>query len=280
VIKLVVTDMDGTLLHNHATSVNPEYFSVIRELKEKGVQFCVASGRQYSSLQKLFAPVKDDLIYITENGTEIIYKDRKLFSMPMSMEVSRQLVLDTRAVPGAESMYCVGDMAFFEKGDENVYTLMKEEYHFKCTMVDNLLKLDQPCLKFSLYLKENVDEITAQYFTPKWKKTHEVACGGKYFMDVMERGANKGTALYKVQKFLGIRKEETAAFGDNHNDLEMLEEAGFSYAVANARKEVKETAKFLIKSNNEDGELWKLKELLEDFSGVDEKEERAEGICN
>ena len=147
-------------------------------------------------------------------------------------------------------------------------------------MVDNLLKLDQPCLKFSLYLKENVDEITAQYFTPKWKKTHEVACGGKYFMDVMERGANKGTALYKVQKFLGIRKEETAAFGDNHNDLEMLEGAGFSYAVANARKEVKETAKFLIKSNNEDGELWKLKELLEDFSGVDEKEERAEGICN
>lgn len=262
-IKLVVTDMDGTLLHDHATSVNPEYFPVIRKLREKGIYFCAASGRQYDSLRRLFDPVKDDMVYITENGTEIIYKGKTLFSMPMSMEVSRQLVLDTRAIPGAESMYCVGDTAFFEKGDINVYTLMKDEYHFKCTMVDDLLKLEQPCLKFSLYLKENVDEITAQEFTPKWKKTHEVACGGKYFMDVMERGANKGTALHKVQELLGISKEETAAFGDNHNDLEMLAEAGDSYAVANAREEVKQEARFVIKSNNEDGVLWQMKHILE-----------------
>ena len=262
-IKLVVTDMDGTLLHDHATSVNPEYFPVIRKLRDKGIYFCAASGRQYDSLRRLFDPVKDDMVYITENGTEIIYKGKTLFSMPMSMEVSRQLVLDTRAIPGAESMYCVGDTAFFEKGDINVYTLMKDEYHFKCTMVDDLLKLDQPCLKFSLYLKENVDEITAQEFTPKWRKTHEVACGGKYFMDVMERGANKGTALHKVQELLGISKEETAAFGDNHNDLEMLAEAGDSYAVANAREEVKQEARFVIKSNNEDGVLGQMKHILE-----------------
>ena len=89
-------------LHDHATSVNPEYFPVIRKLREKGIYFCAASGRQYDSLRRLFDPVKDDMVYITENGTEIIYKGKTLFSMPMSMEVSRQLVLDTRAIPGAE----------------------------------------------------------------------------------------------------------------------------------------------------------------------------------
>ena len=82
-------------------------------------------------------------------------------------------------------------------------------------------------------------------------------------MDVMERGANKGTALHKVQELLGISKEETAAFGDNHNDLEMLAEAGDSYAVANAREEVKQEARFVIKSNNEDGVLWQMKHILE-----------------
>ena len=82
-------------------------------------------------------------------------------------------------------------------------------------------------------------------------------------MDVMEKGANKGTALNKVQELFGISKEETAAFGDNHNDLEMLREAGDSYAVANARREVKEAARFLIKSNNEDGVLQQLKKILQ-----------------
>ena len=82
-------------------------------------------------------------------------------------------------------------------------------------------------------------------------------------MDVMERNANKGTALKRMQSILGIRKEETAVFGDNHNDLEMLAEAGESYAVANAREEVKQEARFVIKSNNEDGVLWQLKHILE-----------------
>lgn len=263
-IRLIVTDMDGTLLHDHATSVVPEYFDVIRALKKKGILFCAASGRQYQSLRTLFKPVQDDILYITENGTEIMYKGECIFSMPMSMEVSRQLVRDTRAIPGAECMYCVGDKAYFDKNDPNVYRLMKDEYHFECEMVEDLLKLEVPCLKFSLYLEEHVNEITAEWFVPKWKKTHEVACGGQYFMDVMERNANKGTALMRMQEILGIHKEEIVAFCDNHNDLEMIAAAGTSYAVANAREEVKAAATEVIASNNEDGVLKQLKKILED----------------
>ena len=262
-IRLIVTDMDGTLLHDHATSVNPQYFEAIREMKKRNILFCAASGRQYESLRTLFAPVKDDILYITENGTEIMYQNKCIFSMPMTMEVSRQLVKDTRSIAKAESMYCVGDRAYFEKGDWNVYHLMKDEYHFKCEMVEDLLELKVPCLKFSLYLPEHVNEITAEWFIPKWKKTHEVACGGQYFMDVMERNANKGTALKRMQSILGIRKEETAVFGDNHNDLEMLAEAGESYAGANAREEVQAAAMEVIPSNNEDGVLNQIKKILE-----------------
>lgn len=261
-VKLIVTDIDGTLLHDHATDIDFRYFELIRKMKARGVLFCVASGRQYESLRKLFAPVKDDIIYITENGAEIIYQNKCIFSMPMSMEVSRQLVIDTREIPEAESMYCVGDRAYFEKNDLKVYRLMKDEYHFKCEMVEDLLKLNIPCLKFSLYLPENVDDITEKYFTPKWKKSHEVACGGKYFMDVMERGVNKGTALKKVQNIFGVMKEETVVFGDNHNDLEMLAEAGEGYAVLNAREEVKAIATKVIPSNNDNGVLKQMKKIL------------------
>lgn len=254
-IRLVVSDIDGTMLHDHGTSINPAYFDVIRKLQQQGIRFCVASGRQYNSLQTLFAPMKDDLIYITENGAEIVYKGKVIYSSPMTKEDSEQLVLDTRAIPGAESMYCVGDKAYFEKADQEVFHLMKDEYHFQCEMVDDLLKLEEPCLKFSLYLKEHVDEITDQYFTPKWRKTHDVACGGKYFMDVCAQGVNKGRSLKQVQKLLGITKEETMVFGDNHNDIDMMMEAAHTYAVANAREEVKQKAAHQTLSNNKDGVL-------------------------
>lgn len=261
-IRLVVTDIDGTLLHDHASVVVPEYFDLIRRLKRAGILFCAASGRQYESLARLFAPVKKDLIYIAENGAEIRYKEKQILYRPMSLEASRELVADTRSIPGAQSMYCTGETAYFEKGDTEVYRLMKDEYRFNCTMVEDLTQLAEPCLKFSLYLKENVNEVTAAGFMPKWRRTHEAACGGRYFMDVMEKGVNKGTALAEVQKLLGISKSETAAFGDNQNDLEMIGQAGVSFAVANARDEVKAAASFLVPANNEDGVLLCLRKIL------------------
>ena len=81
-------------------------------------------------------------------------------------------------------------------------------------------------------------------------------------MDVMERGVNKGTALKKVQNIFGVMKEETVVFGDNHNDLEMLAEAGEGYAVLNAREEVKAIATKVIPSNNDNGVLKQMKKIL------------------
>lgn len=264
-IRLIATDIDGTLLHDQQDTLNPAYFEVIQNLQKKGIYFCAASGRQYSSLKKLFGPAAKDMIYITQNGSDILYQNKNVFSRPMTMEASRQLVLDTRAIPGAQSMYCTGDTAYFEEGDWEVYQLMKEEYHFNCKMVPDLLNLDFPCVKFSLYLKEQVNEITGQEFTPKWKLTHDVACGGAYFMDVMERNVNKGMALRKVLKMFGVSPEETMVFGDNHNDLEMMSEAKYSYAVANARTAVKTAAAYETASNNEDGVLMVLKKLLNEL---------------
>ena len=261
-IRLIATDIDGTLLHDHQDLLNPEYFEIIQKLQAKGIYFCAASGRQYGSLKKLFGPASENLIYITQNGSDIIYQNRNLFSKPMTMEASRQLVLDTRAISGAQSMYCTTDTAYFEEGDWDVYQLMRDEYHFSCTMVPDLLKLDFPCVKFSLYLKERVNEITNQGFTPKWKQTHDVACGGAYFMDVMERNVNKGMALRRVREIFGISPDEIMVFGDNHNDLEMMSEAKYSFAVANARSAVKEAAAYETASNNEDGVLMVLKKLL------------------
>ena len=78
---------------------------------------------------------------------------------------------------------------------------------------------------------------------PAWKDKAQLAAAGKEWMDCNPLGANKGTAIEFVQKHFGISPEETCTFGDNLNDIEMLQNSGRSYAVANARAEVIAAAK-------------------------------------
>ena len=73
-IKLVASDIDGTLLRDGNTEISKEVFEHIRRLKESGVLFAAASGRQYTSIRRLFAPVADDIVYLCENGA-ILYQD-------------------------------------------------------------------------------------------------------------------------------------------------------------------------------------------------------------
>ena len=79
-IQYIASDVDGTLLHGHATELNPELFDIIRQLKEHGIHFIAASGRQYKNLRRLFAPVKDDISYVAENGSMCVH-DGKIVSL-------------------------------------------------------------------------------------------------------------------------------------------------------------------------------------------------------
>ena len=67
-IRYIASDLDGTLLLNGAQELDPEVFSLILRLKEKGIHFIAASGRQYVNLRRLFEPVQDEISYIAENG--------------------------------------------------------------------------------------------------------------------------------------------------------------------------------------------------------------------
>ena len=73
-LKLICSDVDGTLVPDGGHELNPEYFSQIRRLKKAGILFAAVSGRSYSSLEKLFAPVIDDILFICDNGARTIYR--------------------------------------------------------------------------------------------------------------------------------------------------------------------------------------------------------------
>ena len=70
-VKLIAADIDGTLLDSNK-NLSPDLFDLIKKLKEKDVKFAIASGRQYFNLLDNFKDVKEDLVYISDNGS-IVY---------------------------------------------------------------------------------------------------------------------------------------------------------------------------------------------------------------
>ena len=70
-IKLIATDIDGTLVKDGTLQIDAEYMTVIDQLIKKGIHVAVCSGRQFVSEQKLFAPVRNKLLYITDGGTVV-----------------------------------------------------------------------------------------------------------------------------------------------------------------------------------------------------------------
>lgn len=268
-IRLIATDIDGTLLADGETYPDPAYGQVIERLLADGKYFCLASGRQYASQCRLFEPFKDRICCITENGARVICKQIELFGSVMTKEDSEELVRDARKLgEAAECMYCTRDVAYFTPHDSRILRKMRDRYMFSCQVVDDLEALADPCIKFSIGIHEAIEKPMREWFIPKWEKTHDVTRGGN-FISVMAGSVNKGSALKRLQEYLGVSPEETLVFGDNRNDLEMMQQAHWSVAVANARKELKEAASFVTDSNNDQGVLKVLKRLIDkEYEGI------------
>ena len=93
-IRLICSDIDGTLLQYGRKELEGEIFEQIRELHRRGILFCPASGRQYTSLRKLFAPVADCCVFLCENGG-VIYKDEQCIAKnPMPRALAEEIAND------------------------------------------------------------------------------------------------------------------------------------------------------------------------------------------
>ena len=140
---------------------------------------------------------------------------------------------------------------------------LRDSYGYDIREVPEMLKLkDQQITKFSVYHQNACEEMCAPVFTPTWQSRAKLASAGKEWVDCNPLGVNKGSAIRFLQEYLGIAPDETCTFGDNLNDIEMLQSAGMSYAVSNAREEVIAAARDTCAPYWENGVLQVLKTFL------------------
>ncbi|MEU9478134.1 Cof-type HAD-IIB family hydrolase [Streptomyces sp. NPDC048191] len=262
-IRLIVTDMDGTLLDD-AKRIPDGLWPVLAELRRRGVLFSPASGRQYATLARQFAPVAEGMVFIAENGTYVVRDGVELSSDILRPSVAagiartvRRLVADGVDV-GA--VVCGKRAAYVERTDE-AFLAEVRKYYVEHRVVEDVTAVDDDVIKVALFDFGSAEHSTAPALAG-FAETHQVVVSGEHWVDVMNRTANKGTALRGLQRALGITPAQTMVFGDYLNDLEMLDAADWSFAMANAHPEVVRRARHLAPSNNDNGVLRTLSRVL------------------
>ena len=144
-----------------------------------------------------------------------------------------------------------------------MFRWLKDSYGYDIREAEHLLNIPETdIIKFTVYHKNACEEMCQPLFIPTWKDQSQLAAAGKEWVDCNPLGVSKGTAISFLQEYLGITPEETCTFGDNLNDIEMLQSAGTSYAVANAREEVRAAATDICAPYWENGVLQILKGML------------------
>ena len=260
-IKLIVSDMDGTLL-NSQHEVSPQFLKIFKELQEREVKFAVASGRQYYSLMERMDSIKNELIYLAENGAIVMFKEKQLHIVPMEIKVVHEVIEEVRRLDNKYLILCGREQAYIEKTDPEFMEPFLNHYE-KYKVVKDLKEVeDDVILKLTVCDLSGAEKNSLPYLK-QFDDRLQVKLSGKIWIDFNDKQAQKGNALKAVQEQMNIKEEETLAFGDYLNDIELFQHSGYSYAMENAHEEVKAIATHHAGSNDELGVEKVLEEVLE-----------------
>ena len=257
-IKLIATDMDGTFLDSNKR-FDFEFIDIFYELKKRDIKFVVASG--YRLYQK-FLPLSEQMYFIAENGCVIAKGARQLYCNTIENE-------DLIKIKSVLANY--KELVIVLCGRKGAYILNKNfkykneiiKYYCNYRFVDSFDDINDDIMKVSIYdQNEKINEIIK--IVEKLLPDHiKIVTSGNAWMDIQNKNINKGIGMAFLQSLYNIKPEECMAFGDQMNDYELLQQVKYGYAMENAVDPIKEIAYQVIDSNDNQGVIRKIKEILE-----------------
>ena len=243
-IKLIASDLDGTLLLNGAQSLKSETCGLIEQLIDRGIFFVAASGRPYTNLLRLFEPVKDRIGYICENGCLAFLHDELIFRAEMDQILAKEIIQAFIDEKDCEVFISGKKTSYIQKDRKDFAKFMHEEIGFDITLIDDMFNIPEVYSKISACSESYVQN--ADYWKKRFGDRCTVQTGGAAWLDTMPKGVNKSTAFKKLLLHLNINPENCIMFGDNDNDKEILSMVGCPIVMKSAKKEMHAFGKFTI----------------------------------
>lgn len=253
-IELVLTDLDGTLVDQNG-EISSENLSMIYKLKEKGIEFGIATGRPFQGAERLVKNYGlEDYIdyYITMNGLELydvkksikeyekfLNKKHIVFCFELFKDLDCHFVVvhDGKLLTDKITNYSnkeaeINKLDIIESND--FINDLKDEYPKLIIAGDpNILKIAEERL--------NLENTDFNYF-----KSHE------FFLEVLPKNVSKGETLKKITNKNNVDLQKVVTFGDNNNDIHMIKLSGIGVAVNNATPQLKNKANIISEYTNEE----------------------------
>ena len=244
-VKLVITDLDGTLLRRGKPELEKSTFELIHRLQKKGILFAAASGRQYQNMRKLFKEAGDEMYFVCENGSLILHKGEEYRRLVIEKEVSLPLIHDILQVEGAEALISGVSTYYLCPKTESFYNRMQNDVKSEVTLVQDIDQVEEDFIKVSMYMKghETVPYEINQRFRQKYGEKLFATDSGNGWLDFVPKNSSKGSAVTYLMEKLHLKPEEIMVFGDHENDISMLVLTENSYVMAHAQDKIKQYAK-------------------------------------
>ncbi|TGA99164.1 HAD family phosphatase [Sporolactobacillus shoreae] len=259
-IKMIFSDIDGTLLNsNH--QISPGTRNAVRKCSEKQIPFILVSARMpgaIMSLQKeldIHAPIVSYGGALVFRNPDIENPDRPIRNIHLDPELVRDIyqIICKRFPSVCFSAYSLNE--WLVPDSENEWVVQEkmitgtpaQAFHFDSSgkdlpPINKILCMGSPSI---------IDEL--ENFLGKNDTAASIYKSKPTYLEITDRRANKAAALELLINDFQIGREETAAFGDNFNDLEMLRFAGVGIAMGNAPEAIRASANFVTRSNDQDG---------------------------
>lgn len=265
-IKLIVTDLDGTLMAPDHTTVTERTRRALKEAHDKGVKTAIATGRTISLIGMVTNQVDFIDYVIYSNGAAVYDRVNKklIYTSFFDTENALELAKFLDSEPVFYEIYANGwsyirndKVSLFDMGNlpKDFIDEITKHTVFVDDMCEIIKKSDVEKFNISSMAPERAEYITEKLISFKDTEWTSSLPGSKVQnqMEFMKKGVNKGAAVKGMCSVLGISPESVMAFGDAQNDGSMLELAGWSFAMGNACEECRQTAKYITDTNANNG---------------------------
>ena len=250
-IKAIAFDMDGTLLTDDK-QISSRTRRCFKALEERGISLVLSTGRSFEALE----PYKKDLNLnhpvICYNGARILGNSGDLIKDHLLPDDVARYIIEFAREEGVHIQIYRNGKLFFEKRTPEA-DFYENHVNIKGKVV-NFDDFNPPGFTKIMYLGDHdyLDGLGTA-IKKHFGKRLSVMFSSPMFLEFMDGGVSKGSALFEVADHLDISIDNIMAFGDGENDKSMIETAGIGIAMSNATDEVKAAADYVTLSNNDDG---------------------------
>lgn len=257
-IKLIAIDIDGTLI-NSSHQLTAEVHDAIQQAKKQGIKIVLSTGRPLAGIQKLLHQLElftGDDYAITYNGSLVQNTETKQTVSSFSLTYEDYLEIDLLARRLNLHVHTESeDTIYTSNRDISPYTVheshlvnMPIKYRTQEEMTPDISYIKMMIIDEPELLDAAIPSVPEDY-----KERYTIVKSAAFFLEIMNKEAQKGTALKRLVEHLELEPSEVMAIGDNENDLSMIKYAGLGVAMDNAIDVVKEHADVITLSNDEHG---------------------------